>query len=73
MILNKYNKYKNLYERDQQTIKSFDNLYRKSLRDNLIDKSENEYRCNFFAKYVDENKNESFFYKYEHKNKIKLF
>ena len=38
LILNNYNKYKKLYERDQQTIKSFDKLYRKSLRDSLIDK-----------------------------------
>ena len=30
LIINKYNKYKKQYERDQQTIKSFDKLYRKS-------------------------------------------
>ena len=30
LIINKYNKYKKLYERYQQTIKSFDKLYRKS-------------------------------------------
>ena len=30
LILNKYNKYKKQYERDQQTIKSFDKLYKKS-------------------------------------------
>ena len=29
LIINKYNKYKNQYDRDQQTIKSFDKLYRK--------------------------------------------
>ena len=40
MIINKYNKYKKQYERDQQTIKSFDKLYRKSLQDNVIDKNE---------------------------------
>ena len=39
LIINKYNKYKKQYERDQQTIKSFDKLYRKSLQDNIIDKS----------------------------------
>ena len=60
LIINKYNKYKKLYERDQNTIKSFDNLYRKSLQDNIIDKSEYESLCNIFTKYVDENKNESF-------------
>ena len=60
LILNKYNKYKKQYERDQQTIKSFDKLYRKSLQDNLIDKGEYESLCNIFTKYVDETKNESF-------------
>ena len=60
LILNKYNKYKKLYERDQQTIKSFDKLYRKSLQDNVIDKTEYESLCNIFTRYVDQNKNESF-------------
>ena len=60
LIINKYNKYKKQYERAQQTIKSFDKLYRKSLQDNVIDKTENESLCNIFTKYVDENKNESF-------------
>ena len=60
LIINKYNKYKELYERDQQTIKSFDKLYRKSLQDNVIDKNEYESLCNIFTKYIDENKNESF-------------
>ena len=40
LIINKYNKYKKHYERDQNTIKSFDKLYRKSLQDNVIDKIE---------------------------------
>ena len=60
LIKNKYNKYKKLYERDQNTIKSFDKLYRKSLQDNIIDKTEYDSLCNIFTKYVDENKNESF-------------
>ena len=60
LIINKYNKYKKQYDRDQQTIKSFDKLYRKSLQDNVIDKIEDESLYNIFAKYVDENKNESF-------------
>ena len=60
IIINKYNKYKKLYERDQQTIKSFDKLYRKSLQDNVIDKAEYESLCNIFTKYVDEDKNEFF-------------
>ena len=40
LIINKYNKYKKQYERDQNTIKSFDKFYRKSLQDNVIDKTE---------------------------------
>ena len=48
VIINKYNKYKKQYERDQLTIKSFDKLYRKSLQDNVVDKSEYESFCNIF-------------------------
>ena len=50
IIINKYNKYKKLYERDQNTIKSFGKLYRKSLQDNVTDKTENESLCNIFTK-----------------------
>ena len=60
LIINKYDKYKRLYERDLQTINSFDKLYRKSLEDNVIDKTEYESLCHIFTKYVNENKNESF-------------
>ena len=60
IIVNKYNKYKKHYEKDQQTIKSFDKLYGKSLQDNVIDKNEYDGLCNIFTKYVNENKNESF-------------
>ena len=60
LIINKYNKYKKQYDRDKQTIKSFDKLYRKSLQDNVIEKNEYESLCNIFTKHVDENKNESF-------------
>ena len=60
LIINKYNKYKKQYERDQNTIKSFDKIYRKSLQDIVIDKTEYESLRNIFTKYVDENKNESF-------------
>ena len=59
-IMNKYNKYKKLYERDQQTVRSFDKFYRNSLQDSVTDKTEYESLCNIFTKYVDENKNESF-------------
>ena len=60
IIINKYNKYKKQYERDQNTIKSFDKLYRKSLQDNLIDKNEYQSLCDIFTKYINENKNETF-------------
>ena len=60
IVMQKYNDYKKQYERDQQTIKSFDKVYRKFLHDIVIDKSENESLCTIFTKYVDENKNESF-------------
>ena len=60
LVINKYNKYEKWYEKDQQTIKSFDKLYRKTLQDNVIAKSEYEGLCIIFTKYVDETKIESF-------------
>ena len=51
IIINKYNKYKKQYELNQNTIKSFDKLYRKSLQDNVIDKTEYYSLCNIFTKY----------------------
>ena len=73
LIINKYNKYKKLYERDQNTIKSFDKLYRKTLLDNVIDKTEYESLCNIFTKDVDANKNESFFINMNIKIKLNFF
>ena len=73
LIINKYNKYKKPYERDQNTIKSFDKLYRKSLQDNVIDKTEYESLCNIFTKYVDENKKKSFFVNMNIKRKLNFF
>ena len=72
LIINKYNKYKKQYKRDPRTIKSFDKLYKKSIQDNLIDKSEYESLCKISTKYVDEIKVKLFF-KQEYKNKIKFF
>ena len=71
LILNKYKKYKILYERDQQTNKSFDNLYRNSFQDNIVDKNEHGSLSNIFTKNFDEFKNEPL-YKHENKNKINL-
>ena len=48
--MQKYNKYKKRYEKDQQTIISPDKLYRKSLHDNVIDKIDYESLCNIFTK-----------------------
>ena len=60
LILNKHNKYKKQNERDQQTIKSFNKLYRKSSQDNVIDKTEYNSLFKIFTNYIDENKNGSF-------------
>ena len=60
LIINKSNKNKKQYEKDQQTIKLFDKLYGKSLRNNFIDKIEYEALCNFFNKNLQESKNEPF-------------
>ena len=72
LIINKNNKYKKQYERDQQTIKSFDKLYRKSSYDNVFVKNEYQSLCNTFTKIFDEKKNE-YFYEFERKNKNKIF
>ena len=52
IIKNKNNKYKKLYERDQQTIKSVDEPYRKSLQDNIVVEIEYESLCNILTNYV---------------------
>ena len=66
VIINKYNKYKKQYENGQQTIKSFDELYRNSFQDNVIDKIERESLCKILTKYIEEKKM-NLFYKHEHK------
>ena len=58
--MQKLKTYKKQHEKDQQTIKYFDNEYRKSWQEFLIDKSEIECLCNLFNKHVDERRNESF-------------
>ena len=73
VIINKYKKYKNQYEKDQQTTKSFDKLYRKSLQNKVIDKSDSESLCNNFTKYLEETKNESFFINMNIKIKFNFF
>ena len=51
---------RSIYIKGQQTIKSFNNLWRKSLQDNVIGKNEYESLCYIFTRYVDEMKNELF-------------
>ena len=60
IIINKYKKYQKQYEKDQQTIENFDKIYKKSLQDKVINKTESESLCNIFTKFLDETKNESF-------------
>ena len=59
IILNKYNKYRKQYEKDQQTIKSFEKLYRNPLQDNVIDKSEYENLFSIFTENLNEIESES--------------
>ena len=49
-----------IIEKDQQTVKFSDKLNRKPLKDEMIDKNENELLFNIFTKFLDETKNESF-------------
>ena len=73
IIINKYNKYEKLYERDLQTIKFFDNLYRNFLQDNIIDKNEYESPCEIFSKSVDRKKKWFFFLIMKIKIKLNFF
>ena len=43
--MQKYFNYKKQYRKDQQTFESSDLLYRKSLQENLNDKSDYEFLC----------------------------
>ena len=57
IIMQKYNNYQNRYKKDKKVVKSFDNLYKKYLKDNVIDKTDFEYLCNIFTKNLDGTKN----------------
>ena len=68
-VMQKDNNYKKRYEKDQQAKKSFDNLYRKSLQNNIIDKNEFEFLCIFLlSTWTKQQMN--LFYEYELENKI---
>ena len=60
IFMRKYSKYKKQNEKDQQTIKSFDKIYKKSLQVILIDKKEYDTLGNTFSRYFDETKIEFF-------------
>ena len=60
IVMQKYIKYKKQYEKDQQTIKTFNKLYRKSSQDIIIHKKEYESLCIIFTKNLNETKNECF-------------
>ena len=60
MIKNKDSKYKKQYQKDEQTIKSSDKLYGKSLQNDVIYKKEYESLCNIFTKNLDKSKDEPF-------------
>ena len=66
-IRQKYNKYKKQYQKDQQTIISFDKLNRRSLQDNLIDNNEYDSLWKIFTRCLDGTENESFFIKVHEK------
>ena len=73
LIIIKFSKYKKLYERDQLTIKPFDKLYTKTLQDIVIDKKENKILCNIFLLNMLMKQKVHFFYKHDHKKKIRFF
>ena len=50
LIMSNYNKYKKHYEKYQQTIKFFDNLFKKFSQNNVIVENENESLCKIFTK-----------------------
>ena len=64
MFMQKQKKYKKQNLKDQNTKKSFDTIHRKSVQDNVNDKSQNESLGNIFIKYVAETEKESIFKKY---------
>ena len=47
--MQKYNKYKKQYQKDEQTIKSFDKLYGKSVQGNVFDQNKYESLYNIFT------------------------
>ena len=73
LIINKDNKYKKQNERDQNTIKSFDKLHRKSLQDNVIDKNEYDSLCNILLDMLTKIKMDLFYKHEQKKTKLNFF
>ena len=71
-IIGRYNKYKKKYQKDQQLIQSSDNLYRKSLQENIIEENDYASLCTTFTRFLHETKIDLFF-EIEEKNKNKIF
>ena len=61
---------KNNMEKTNNLLNLLIKLYRKTLQDNVIDKTQSESLCNNFTKYVDETKNESFIINMNKKRKL---
>ena len=61
-VIQKYNRYKKQYQNDQQTIRSFDKLYKKSVQDNVFERNDYESLRKTFSKYLNETKNRSFWW-----------
>ena len=59
IILQNYNQYEKQHQIDQQTFKWFDKLHRRTLHDDLNDKNEYYFLCDYFNKHLDEKKNET--------------
>ena len=70
--MQKYNKYKKQYEKDQQTSKSIDKSFMKSSQDNLIDESDYESLCKTLLS-IWMNQKMNVFQNHGHKSKIELF
>ena len=73
IVMQKYNKYKKQYDKNQQTKKSFDKLHRKSLQSNVIDENEYESLCNVFLIGIGMKRELNHFCRQEHKNGIEYF
>ena len=68
IIINKHNKNKKQYEKDQRTIETFDKLYRKSLQYNIYSIKLNMKVCITFLLNLLMKQKMNLFYKYDYKS-----